>query len=67
MTDEQERLARFEAMLADVLAEQEEVARSLEDLRAQGKVKTATYHQLTARKLTLQTLVGLYERHGLLP
>ena len=51
--DDSERLARFEAVLAALLAEQESVCVTLEGLRAQGKTRTATYQQLTARKLAL--------------
>ena len=47
--DDSERLARFEAVLAALLAEQESVCVTLEGLRAQGKTRTATYQQLTAR------------------
>ena len=52
--DDSERLARFEAVLAALLAEQESVCAALEGLRAQGKTRTATYQQLTARKLALK-------------
>ena len=38
----------------------------MEDLRAKGRVKSATYQQLMARKLTLKMLAGMFERHGLL-
>ena len=65
MTDA-ERLERFEAVLAEVLAEQEQVAAPLEELRVANKVKTATYQQLTARKLALKSTVALFEDHGLL-
>ena len=41
--DDSERLARFEAVLAALLAEQESVCVTLEGLRAQGKTRTATY------------------------
>ena len=52
--DDSERLARFETVLAALLAEQESVCVTLEGLRAQGKTRTATYQQLTARKLALR-------------
>ena len=53
--DDRERLARFEAVLA-----------ALEGLRAQGKTRTATYQQLTARKLALKSMLGAFEEQGLL-
>ena len=64
--DDSERLARFEAVLAALLAEQESVCATLEGLRAQGKTRTATYQQLTARKLALKSMLGAFEEQGLL-
>lgn len=64
--DDSERLARFEAVLAALLAEQESVCVTLEGLRAQGKTRTATYQQLTARKLALKSMPGAFEEQGLL-
>ncbi len=66
MMEESERLARFEAVLADWVAERESVAATLEALRAQGKTRTATYQQLTARKLTLKSVLAPFEEQGLL-
>lgn len=62
----EERLARFEGVLADLVAENALVLQQLEALRAQGKVKTATYQQLTARKLALKSTLALFEERGLL-
>ena len=53
-------------MLAALLAEQESVCVTLEGLRAQGKTRTATYQQLTARKLALKSMLGAFEEQGLL-
>lgn len=64
--DDSERLARFEAVLAALLAEQESVCAALEGLRAQGKTRTATCQQLTARKLALKSMLGAFEEQGLL-
>lgn len=64
--EESERLARFEAVLADWVAERESVNATLEALRAQGKTRTATYQQLTARKLTLKSVLTPFEEQGLL-
>lgn len=65
MQDE-ERLKRFESVLSDLQDEQALVAKTMDELRNKGRVKSATYQQLMARKLTLQTLMGMFERHGLL-
>lgn len=64
--DSVERLRRFEGLLADWVAERESVEATLAELRAQGKVRTATYQQLTARKLALQSILGQCEERGLL-
>ena len=53
-------------VLAALLAEQESVCATLEGLRAQGKTRTATYQQLTARKLALKSMLGAFEEQGLL-
>ena len=45
-------------VLAALLAEQESVCATLEGLRAQDKTRTATYQQLTARKLALNPLLN---------
>ena len=66
MMEESERLARFEAVLADWAAEWESVTATLEALRAQGKTRTATYQQLTVRKLTLKSMLAPFEERGLL-
>ena len=58
-------LAAF-TVLAALLAEQESVCVTLEGLRAQGKTRTATYQQLTARKLALKSMLGAFEEQGLL-
>lgn len=62
----QERLEKFEAMLAHVKEEYASTCATLADLRAQNKVRTATYQQLFARKMTLDSLLSLYEKHGLI-
>ncbi len=64
---EQERLAAFERMYADLLKEQEKVLEQMEALRAAGKQKGATYKQLLAQKLTLQNMIGRFEIYGIRP
>ena len=48
-----------------VRAENEQVQRQMEDLRAANKVKTATYRQLFATRITLKEIVSRLEEHGL--
>jgi len=64
---EQERLAAFERMYADLLREQEKLLEQMDALRAAGKQKGATYKQLLAQKLTLQNLIGRFETYGIRP
>lgn len=64
--NDSERLARFEAALAALVAEQTALVATLDDLRAQGKTRTATYQQLMARKLTLKAALAPFEEAGLL-
>ena len=52
MTD-QERLAAYDRMYADLLAERDKVAADMDKLRSAGRNRGATYQQLLAQKLTL--------------
>ena len=47
------RLAAFEDMQGALAAQRESVEKNLAEMRAAGKEKTATFHQLLARRLTL--------------
>lgn len=59
------RLEAFEAMLAGVRAEHEDVQRRMAQLRAQGRERGAAYRQLMARKMQLAELLALYRAYGL--
>ena len=61
------RLAAFERMYADLLAERGKVLADMDRLRAAGKQKGATYQQLPAQELTLQNLIGRFEIYGIKP
>lgn len=63
----EERLAAFEAMLEAVQKQYAETTARMDKMKLEGKVKTATYRQLFARKLSLQDVLTLYEVYGLLP
>ena len=54
MTD-QERLAAYDRMYADLLKERDKVLSDMDRLRAAGKNRGATYQQLLAQKLTART------------
>lgn len=64
MTD-QERLAAYEAFAAEVREELSSTAARMEDLQAQNKVKTATYRQLFAARVTLKEIDRRLASHGL--
>lgn len=66
MTD-QERLAAYDRMYADLLKEREKVLSDMDRLREAGKQKGATYQQLLAQKLTLQNILGRFEVYGVGP
>ena len=60
-----ERLAAYDRMYADLLRERDKVLADMDELRAAGKNKGATYQQLLAQKLTVQSLIGRFERYGI--
>lgn len=62
----EERLAQFEAVMAETQQERELVVGQIEKLKAQGKMKSATFQQLLARKMTLDAFLAAFERRGLL-
>lgn len=64
-TDGPERLAAFEAMLAEVERQYRETEARMAGLKAQGREWSATCRQLLGNKLTLRQLLSLYEAHGL--
>lgn len=64
MTD-QERLAAYEAFAAEVREELSGTVARMEDLQAQNKVKTATYRQLFAARVTLREIDRRLVSHGL--
>lgn len=59
------RLEAFEKMLAAVQAEYADLVSKMEKLKGEGKVKTVTYKQLMARRLTYQNMLSLYQIYGL--
>lgn len=61
-----DRSQAFEEMLAEVRCEYESRKSGMEELKAQGKERTATFKQYMADKLLYQRMLALYEKHGLL-
>lgn len=63
---DQSRLDAFENMLAVVQDEFADILAKMEKLKTEGKVKTVTYQQLMARKMTYQNILSLYQIYGLI-
>ena len=62
---DEKRLQQFEKMLAAVQSEYENIVRQMEELKAKGKIKSVTYQQLQARKMTYQNMLSMYELYDL--
>lgn len=62
---DEQRLKAFEDMLAAVLRQYDDTAEKMAKLKAEGKEKTVTYHQLFANKLQLQAMLSYYQTYGL--
>lgn len=64
--EEKKRLEAFEKMLKAVQKEYEDILVKMENLKAKGRVKSATYQQLMGRKMMYQNILSMYELYGLL-
>lgn len=60
-----ERLARYDRMYADLLAERQRACAEMDRLRAEEKTRTVTYRQLLVNKLLVQNFIGRLETYGL--
>lgn len=60
-----DRLTAFDQFAADVRRELDETARHMEKLRAENRVKSATYKQLFAIRSTLKEIDRRLVEHGL--
>ena len=61
----EKRLQQFEKMLDAVQAEYENVVLQMEGMKAKGKIKSVTYQQLLACKMTYQNMLSMYELYDL--
>ncbi len=61
-----DRLQAFEAMLQGILEQAEAEKKAMDDLKAQGKEKTATYRQYLGNRLMYSQMLALYRKYGLL-
>ena len=62
---DEQRLRAFEDMLAAILRQYDDTTEKMAKLKADGKEKTVTYHQLFANKLQLQAMLSYYQTYGL--
>ena len=61
-----DRLQAFEAMLEEILTQSSYEKQQMDELKAQGKEKTATYKQYMGNRLVYSRMLVMYEEYGLL-
>ena len=61
-----DRLQAFEAMLHDIQERCEREIKAMDELKAQGKEKTATYRQYMGNRLMYSHILDLYKQYGIL-
>ena len=61
-----DRLQAFESMLEDIVKKADEEKQIMDDLRQQGKEKTATYRQYLGNRLMYNQILAMYKKYGLL-
>ena len=57
---------KFEKMLAAVQMEYGSIVRQMDELKEKGKMKSVTYQQLFARKMTYQNMLSMYDLYDLI-
>ena len=62
-----DRLQAFEAMLEEILTQSSYEKQQMDELKAQGKEKTATYKQYMGNRLVYSRMLAMYEERDLLP
>lgn len=63
---DEKRLQQFEKMLSAVQTEYENIVRQMEELKEKGKIRSVTYQQILARKMTYQNMLSMYELYDLI-
>ena len=61
-----ERLAEFEKMLSDIMAQASHETAQMEKLKADGKEKSATYRQFFGNRLLYKHMLDAYRKYGLI-
>lgn len=59
-------LENYISMRDEIVGEYELIQEKLDRLKVDSKIKSATFKQLAARKLTLAAMLDIYRKHGLL-
>ena len=61
-----DRLEAVEKMLAQIVSQAEYEAAQMEELKAAGKEKSATYRQYFANRLVYRQMLDTYRKYGLI-
>lgn len=61
-----ERLEAFEKMLRDIQKSSETEKAMMDELKAQGKEKSATYRQYMGNRLMYSRILSIYREYGLI-
>ena len=61
-----DRLEAFERMLADIQRQADEENRKMEELKAAGREKSATYRQYFSNRMLYKMILDRYRQYGLL-
>lgn len=61
-----ERIEAFEKMLKDIQEQADHEKQKMDELKAAGKEKTATYRQYFGNRMVLKTILDKYREYGLL-
>ena len=61
-----ERAEAFEKMLSDIVSQYEYEKAKMDELKARGKEKTATYKQYMGNRMVYGRIISLYREYGLI-
>ena len=61
-----ERLEAFEAMMNQLVKQAEEEKARMDELKALGREKSATYRQYMGNRLLYSRMIEMYKQYGLL-
>ena len=64
-TTDEERLAKFENMMAAIEKNYDDAAAEMNRLKSEGKEKTVTFHTLFGKRTLYKQMLSLYEIYGL--